>query len=82
MRGFWRSAWVGEEVFYGCGGSESPMVARDYRACITAYFCLLAGSLMTRAQHAISPDPLAQPALDPHYYEDEFGQCFLGLRYV
>lgn len=22
--------------------------------------------------HAISPDPLAQPALDPHYYEDEF----------
>jgi choline dehydrogenase-like flavoprotein len=22
--------------------------------------------------HATSPDPLAQPALDPHYYEDEF----------
>lgn len=22
----------------------------------------------------MSPDPLAPPALDPHYYEDDFGQ--------
>jgi hypothetical protein len=50
------------------------VVARDYRACITAF---IAPGLTTRAaQHATSPDPLAQPALDPHYYEDEFGQCF------
>ena len=78
---FERSAWAEEEVFYARGGVEPPMVAWNYRACITA--CLWSFldkfNYVGGAQHATSPDPLAQPALDPHYYEDEFGQCLVGL---